>query len=386
MKPATEIIHRARGGDRDAVPLTTPIYETTTFLFEDAAEVRAYAEGKSPKFLYSRYSNPTVAAVEKTIAVVEGAETAQVFSSGQAATTTALIALASAGDEIICSSAVYGGTLHLLTGILSKFDIRTRFVSLDELSKPESLFTPKTRLVWFESPINPTLRCVDIAAVARACKARGVMSIVDNTFASPINQQPIALGVDVVMHSATKYLNGHSDVTAGALVGSSSTMAPMIEARKRLGGVLDPYAAYALGRGLKTLSVRVERHNANAMAVARWLSQDRRVHAVYYPGLEQHPDHAIAKKQMRGFGGMVCLDVGGGYERAAKFFDRLGVFQRAASLGGVESLCSLPVLTSQWGHTDDELARAGITQSMARLSVGLEDPDDLIADLDQALG
>src|SRR4051812_7944417 len=170
MKPATEIIHRARGGDRDAVPLTTPIYETTTFLFEDAAEVRAYNEGKSPKFLYSRYSNPTVAAVEKTIAVLEGTESAQVFSSGQAATTTALIALTSAGDEIVCSSAVYGGTLHLLTGILSKFDIRTRFVSLDELSKPESLFSAKTRLVWFESPINPTLRCVDIASVARACK------------------------------------------------------------------------------------------------------------------------------------------------------------------------------------------------------------------------
>jgi cystathionine beta-lyase/cystathionine gamma-synthase len=259
-------------------------------------------------------------------------------------------------------------------------------VSLDALARPETLFSSTTKLVWFESPINPTMRCIDIAAVAAACRARGVMSVVDNTFASPINQQPISLGVDLVMHSATKYLNGHSDVTAGALAGSAEVIDKILDARKKLGTVLDPYAAYALGRGLKTLAVRVERQNASAMALARWLSTDPRVAAVYYPGLDQHPDHAIAAKQMRGFGGMVCVDVGGGYDRAAKFFDRLEVFKRAASLGGVESLCSLPVLTSQWGHTEEELERAGITHSMARLSIGLEDAADLIADLDRALG
>jgi cystathionine beta-lyase/cystathionine gamma-synthase len=385
MKPATELI-RGEGLNRNAEPLTTPIYETTTFIFENAEEVRAYNEGKSSKFLYTRYANPTITPVEEKIAALEGAEAALVLSSGQAATTTALMGLVAAGDEVVCSSAIYGGTLHLLADLLSKFGVKPRFVSLQDLAAPESLFTPKTKIVWFESPINPTLRCVDIAAVARACKARGVISVVDNTFASPINQQPIALGVDVVMHSATKYLNGHSDVTAGALAGPARLIAPMLDARKKLGTILDPYAAYALGRGLKTLSVRMERHNANATAVARWLAADTRVAAVYYPGLEQHPDHAIAKKQMRGFGGMVCLDVGGGYDRAARFFDRLKVFRRAASLGGVESLCSLPVLTSQWGHTEEELERAGITHSMARLSVGLEDPDDLIADLDQAIG
>ena len=232
------------------------------------------------------------------------------LSSGQAATTTALMALTASGDEVVCSSAIYGGTLHLLADLLPKFGIKPRFVSLEELARPETIFSERTKLVWFESPINPTLRCVDVAAVARACQARGVISVVDNTFASPINQQPIALGVDLVMHSATKYLNGHSDVTAGALAGPARLMDPILDARKKLGTVLDPYAAYALGRGLKTLSVRMERHNANAMAVARWLSTDRRVKAVYYPGLEQHPDHAIAAKQMRGFGGMVCLDVG----------------------------------------------------------------------------
>lgn len=386
MKPATELIHHAEGASRHAEPLTTPIYETTTFLFQNAEEVRAYNLGKSSKYLYSRYANPTVTPVEQKIAALEGAEAALVLSSGQAATSTALMALTASGDEVVCSAAIYGGTLHLLADLLSKFGIKPRFVSLDQLARPETILSDATKLVWFESPINPTMRCVDIAAVAAACKARGVISVVDNTFASPINQQPIALGVDLVMHSATKYLNGHSDVTAGALAGPARLIEPILEARKKLGTVLDPYAAYALGRGLKTLSVRVERQNANAMAVARWLSTDRRVAAVFYPGLEQHPDHAIAAKQMSGFGGMVCLDVGGGYDRAARFFDRLQVFRRAASLGGVESLCSLPVLTSQWGHTEEELERAGVTHSMARLSVGLEDSGDLIADLDQALG
>jgi cystathionine beta-lyase/cystathionine gamma-synthase len=386
MKPATDLIHHGDGVSHDAEPLTTPIYETTTFLFRNAEEVRAYNQGKSAKYLYSRYANPTVVPVERKIAALEGAEAALVLSSGQAATTTALMALLAAGDEVVCSSAIYGGTLHLLADLLSKFGIRPRFVSLDALARPETLFSSTTKLVWFESPINPTMRCVDIAAVAAACRARGVVSVVDNTFASPINQQPISLGVDLVMHSATKYLNGHSDVTAGALAGSAELIDRILDARKKLGTVLDPYAAYALGRGLKTLAVRVERQNASAMALARWLSTDPRVAAVYYPGLEQHPDHAIAAKQMRGFGGMVCVDVGGGYDGAARFFDRLEVFKRAASLGGVESLCSLPVLTSQWGHTEEELERAGITHSMARLSIGLEDAADLIADLDRALG
>ena len=249
MKPATELIHHSDGANRDAAPLTTPIYETTTFLFQDAAEVKAYNEGRSSKYLYSRYANPTVTPVEQKIAALEGAEAALVLSSGQAATTTALMGLTSSGDEVVCSSAVYGGTLHLLADLLSKFGIKTRFVTLEGLGRPETILSDQTKLVWFESPINPTLRCVDVAAVARACKARGVISVVDNTFASPINQQPIALGVDLVMHSATKYLNGHSDVTAGALAGPARLMDPILDARKKLGTVLDPYAAYALGRG-----------------------------------------------------------------------------------------------------------------------------------------
>ena len=380
------MIHVSAGNSDGAGSLTTPIYETTTFVFDNAEQVREYAEGKSQRFLYSRYANPTVLAVEKTIASLEGGETALVLSSGQSATTTALLGLLSSGDEVICSSAIYGGTLHLLADLLPKFGIRPRFVSLEDLAGVDRVLSDATKMVWFESPINPTLRCVDIAAVATACRARGVLSVVDNTFASPVNQRPIALGVDIVMHSATKYLNGHSDVTAGALVGPARLLAPIEKTRRLVGGVLDPYAAYALGRGLKTLDVRVQRHNVNAMAIAGWLSRDRRVNRVYYPGLESHPDHALAARQMSGFGGMVCVDLGGRIERATRFFDRLGLIKRAASLGGIESLCSLPVLTSQWGHSEEELERAGVTQGMARLSIGLEDPDDLIADLDQALG
>jgi cystathionine beta-lyase/cystathionine gamma-synthase len=226
---------------------------------------------------------------------------------------------------------------------------------------------------------------VDVAAVAEACRARNVLSVIDSTFASPINQRPLSLGIDLVMHSATKYLNGHSDVTAGMIGGPAGLVERVGRARRLLGTVLDPHPAYALGRGLKTLQVRVERHNANALRVARWLERDARVTRVYYPGLESHPDHAIAARQMCGFGGMVTIDLAGSYERAARFYDRLKVIQRAASLGGVESLCSLPVLTSQWGHTDEQLSQAGVTRGMARLSIGLEDPDDLIEDLDQAL-
>lgn len=383
--PATELIHAGEGDLGAPTPLTTPIYATTTFVFDNAAEVVAYNEGRSNKYLYSRYRNPTVVSAEQKLAVLEHAEAALTFSSGQGATSTLLLGLLKAGDEVVCSAAIYGGTLHLLNDLLTRFGITARFVSLEQLASPDGLFTDHTRLVWFESPINPTLRCVDIRQIADACRARHVLSAIDNTFASPINQQPLALGVDLTMQSVTKYLNGHSDVTGGVAAGPKALLAPIEQARRMLGTVMDPYPAYALGRGLKTLPLRIARHNANAQAVAEFLARDARVTRVYYPGLPSHPDHAIAARQMNGFGGMVCFDLGGSYERATRLFDRLEVIKRAASLGGVESLVSLPVLTSQYGHTDAQLAEAGVTKGMLRLSVGLEDPADLIADLDQAL-
>jgi len=383
---ATELIHAGEVQRGDAVPLTTPIYETTTFVFENAAEVVAYNEGRSGKFLYSRYTNPTVVSVETKLAVLDRTEAALLFSSGMGATATILMALLKAGDEVLCAAAIYGGTLHLLQDLLSRFGIVTRFITLDELAGLERVIGERTRLVWFETPINPTLRCVDIRRVAAACRARGVTSIIDNTFACPINQQPLALGIDLAMQSATKYLNGHSDVTGGMVSGAKALVAPIEKARRLVGTVMDPQPAFALGRGLKTLPLRVARHNANARAVAEFLAADRRVSQVYYPGLPSHPDHQIAARQMAGFGGMVCFDLDGRYDRAERVYDRLKVIKRAASLGGIESLISMPVLTSQWGHSDEQLRAAGVTRGMLRLSVGLEDVEDLIADLDQALG
>ncbi|HTK29014.1 MAG TPA: aminotransferase class I/II-fold pyridoxal phosphate-dependent enzyme [Vicinamibacterales bacterium] len=384
--PATELIHAGEADLGLAVPLTTPIYETTTFVFENAREVLAYNEGRSQKYLYSRYTNPTLVSVEKKLAALDRAEQALLFSSGQGATTTILLAHVRAGEEIVCSAAIYGGTLHLLEEVLARFGVGVRFVSLEELARPETVLGPKTRLLWFESPINPTLRCVDIARIAAACRAQGVLTVIDNTFASPINQQPLELGVDLAMQSATKYLNGHSDVTGGVVTGPRGLVAPIEKTRRLVGTVMDPYPAYALGRGLKTLPLRMARHNANALAVAEFLSHDGRVSQVYFPGLPSSPDYEIAKRQMLGFGGMVTFDLGGSYERAERFYDRLAVVKRAASLGGVESLVSMPVLTSQYGHTEQQLQDAGVTRGMLRLSVGLEDPADLIADLDQALG
>ena len=384
--PATELIHAGEGNHAAVVPLTTPIYETTTFVFETADEVVAYNEGRSTKHLYSRYTNPTVMAAEEKLASLDRAEAALVFSSGQGATSTILLAHLRAGDEVVCSAAIYGGTLHLLADVLARFGIVPRFASLEELSQPETIIGDRTRMLWFESPINPTLRCVDIRRIAQACRERSVLSVIDNTFASPINQQPLSLGIDLAMQSATKYLNGHSDVTGGVVTGPRALVAPIEKVRRQVGTVMDPQPAYALGRGLKTLPLRVAQHNANALAVAAFLSDDRRVSRVYYPGLTSHPDHDIARRQMTGYGGMVCFDLDGRYDRAARVYDRLQVIKRAASLGGIESLISMPVLTSQWGHTDEQLRAAGVTRGMLRLSVGLEDAADIIADLDQALG
>jgi cystathionine beta-lyase/cystathionine gamma-synthase len=386
MSDSTRLARAASAVPGTAVPLTTPIFETTTYVFENAAEVIAYNEGRSDKYLYSRYGNPTVAAVEQTLAALDGAETALLFSSGMAATATTLVGHLSAGDEVLCAAAIYGGTLHLLHDLLSRFGITTRFVSAAELASLDGVISERTRLVWFESPTNPVLRCVDVAGVAKACRARGVLSVLDNTFASPINQRPLALGVDLAMQSATKYLNGHSDVTAGVITGSETLLRPIAAARRLLGTVLDAAPAYALGRGLKTLGLRVARQNASALALAEALSRDARVSDVYYPGLASHPEHTIAARQMSGFGGMVCIDLGGDYDRAVRAFDRFTVIRRAASLGGVESLVSLPVLTSQWGHTDDQLREAGVTKGMLRLSIGLEEVSELLADLDHALG
>lgn len=380
----TDVLHRGEGAREGARPLTTPIYQSTTFVFANAAEVEQHQQGDTSRYLYSRHANPTVEAAEAKIAALEGAESAMVTSSGMAATATALFGLLSAGEELLASGAIYGGSLQLMTTFLRRFGVTVRLAPVgDDLL---AHLGPATRVVWFESPTNPGLRCLDVRRVAAACRERGALSVFDNTFASPINQLPLELGVDLVMHSATKYLNGHSDVVAGALAGPAALIDRLQPARKLFGGVLDPSAAYALSRGLKTIAVRVARQNATALRVAEWLAGDRRVRQVWYPGLPSHPDYEIARRQMSGAGGMVTFAVGGTFEAACAVFDRLQVIQRAASLGGVESICSLPVLTSHYGVAPADLDVAGVSVDMVRLSIGLEHPDDLIEDLDRALG
>jgi cystathionine beta-lyase/cystathionine gamma-synthase len=387
LKPATKLIHAGEGVTAGVTPsLTMPIYETSTFVFASVADVEKYQQGTLNGYLYSRYENPTVVAVEQKLAAVDGAEQSLLFSSGMAAISTAFIGLLKAGDEIICCSAIYGGTFHILEDLLPRLGIERRFVSIDALADPASVIGPKTKMVWFESPINPTLRCIDVRRVAAACRQAGVLSAIDNTFASPINQPVLAMGIDLSMQSCTKYLNGHSDVTGGVLSGAKALLAPVAKMRRLLGGIMDPQPAFALGRGMKTMPLRVAQHNANALAVATHLEAHPAIARVYHPGLGSHPDHHIAKSQMSGCGGMVTIDLKGGKDAAFRAFDRLKLIKRAASLGGVESICSLPILTSQYGLTDDELVKAGVSKGMIRISIGLEDAGDLIADLDQAIG
>ncbi len=379
---STRLIHAGEGSERS---LTTPIYETTTYTFESAAELQRYQDGGGG-YLYSRYENPTVVALEAKLAAADGAEQALAFGSGMAASSTLLMALTSPGDEVVCGAAVYGGTFHLLKSLLARFGVTARFVSPEQMADLPAVFSRSTKVLWFETPSNPTLRCVDITKVAAACRAAGVTSVIDNTFASPANQQPIALGIDLSMQSASKYLNGHSDVVAGAVAGSRGLIERIGKTRRLLGGILDPQPAYALMRGLKTLSVRVAQHNANGLAVARGLEGHPGIARVWYPGLESHPDHAVAKAQMRGFGGMVCLDLKGGQEAVVRAYDRMKVVKRAASLGGVESIASIPVLTSHYGFTDAQLAEGGVTRGMLRVSIGLEDAEDVLEDLREAVG
>lgn len=366
-------------------PLTVPIVQSTTYRFASAAELLDYnARGThSGLFLYSRDENPTVRAAERALAELEGGERALLFASGMGAMSSALFALLSAGDEVITASALYGGTYKLLRDVLGRFGVKMRRVSPEDLAS--ACANPgKAKLCVFESPTNPHLRVLDIAKVAAACKASGLTSLLDSTFGTPALQRPLALGVDLVMHSTTKYLNGHSDHLGGVLVGSAAMLDKIWHLAIELGASMDPQTAFDLLRGLKTFPLRMERQCASATAIARWLSDRPEVKRVYYPALPSHPDHALAMKQMSGFGGMVTFSLGS-KERAFKFFDRLQLIARAASLGGVESLVSLPILTSHTNMSAEELAAAGVDEGMVRFSVGLEDVADLIADLDQAL-
>ncbi|OIQ74153.1 cystathionine gamma-synthase [mine drainage metagenome] len=380
---ATRAIHG--GGPRDAHGSpSTPIYNTTTFAFDSTAELLDVIEGRRRGALYTRYGmNPTLYALEDTLAALEGAEAALAFASGMAASAALFLALGR--DGIVCVGDAYGGTLELLGEQLPQLGIRTQLLQRDEVDRLDAALVDGAGLVFFETPSNPRLELFDIAALAAVAHRRGALVAVDNTFASPINQRPLEFGADLVMHSATKYLGGHSDLTAGALMGSREHLAAIGNWRKNLGSVLAPETAALLSRSLRTLPVRVQRHNASAQLVAEAMARHPRVARVYYPGLPDAAGHALACSQMRGFGGMLTIELHGDGAAAARVADRLRLFALAPSLGGVESLVTQPCTTSHHDLSVAERRRRGIADSMLRLSVGLEDPDDLVADLVQAL-
>jgi methionine-gamma-lyase len=365
-------------------PVGTQICRTSTFTFSSSAEMKRWAEGKSSAYIYTRYGNPTLSVAEEKIAAFEGAEAAVVTSSGMAAISSALLGVLKQGDEIISTAQLYGGSYRLMRDVFPDMGITVRHVATS-LEGIESLVTPRSKVLYVETPTNPTLRLVNLEKAIAFAKKHNLVSIIDNTFATPILQKPLALGFDMVVHSATKYLAGHSDIIAGAAAGSRKWMDRVHHMVIYLGGSMDPGAAFLLIRGMKTMGVRFERQCSNAMKVATFLENHPKVAAVHYPGLKSHPDHALAKKQMKGFGSMLAFDLKGGLPAARKFCDRVQLFLLAASLGGVESLVVLPIYSSHYNMSLQELAQAGVTAGTVRVSVGLEDADDLIADLKQAL-
>ncbi|MFP5383399.1 MAG: trans-sulfuration enzyme family protein [Gammaproteobacteria bacterium] len=381
---ATRSIHGHRQPDAHGSPYP-PVYNTTTFAFASTADLLDVIDGRKPGSLYTRYGmNPSIVALEETLAGIESADSALAFASGMAALSA--LFLTHGRDGIVCIGDAYGGTMELLAEQLPLLGIRTHLLLGSELDKLDALLADGVRLVFFETPTNPTLSLFDIRAIAQTAHAHGALVAIDNTFASPVNQRPLELGADLVMHSATKYLGGHSDLTAGALMGSRELLQPVRGWRKNLGSLLSPETATLLMRSLRTLPVRIRQHNANAQAVAEAMARHPKIARVLYPGLPDFPGHALAKAQMHGFGGMLTIEVKGGREDATRVADRLRLFALAPSLGGTESLVTQPCTTTHHGIAPEERARRGITDAMLRLSVGLEDAADLIADLDQALG
>jgi cystathionine beta-lyase/cystathionine gamma-synthase len=381
---ATRAIHSGEWKHGLNAPVTTPIVRTSNFNFASTAELRRFAEGKSKAYLYTRYGNPTLAVAEAKIADLENGEAGLVTASGMAAISSTLLAVLKSGDEVIATRQLYGGSFRLFRDTLPRLGIRTHHVEAD-LEGVDRLVNANTRALYVESPTNPILRLVDLKKAVALARKHDLVSLIDSTFGSPVLQRPLDLGFDLVIHSATKYLAGHSDIVAGAVAGSRHWVSKVRETMIHLGGSMDPDPAYLLIRGLKTLEVRVQRQCQTAMAVARFLERHHKVTRVHYPGLASHPDHHLARRQMRGFGGMLAFDIRGGLPAARRFCDRTRIFMLAASLGGVESLIVLPIYTSHFRMSPGELAAAGVQAGTVRVSVGLEDPADLMADLRQAL-
>jgi cystathionine beta-lyase/cystathionine gamma-synthase len=372
-------------------PVSLPIYQTSTYRFNSSDDAIRYANGDTSVYVYSRYHNPTVHDVEEKIALMEGGEAAALFASGMAAIATTILTFVHAGEEIVSTPALYGGTYRFFRDTLPDSAIAVHYIDPNNLSSIDKRITKKTRLVYFETPTNPTLDIVDIGRIVSHVKKAErkyhtrILTMIDNTFASCLNQKPFDAGVDIVMESATKYLGGHTDILAGVVVSTQAIIDKIKITAKYLGGCADPFMAYLLYRSLKTFELRIQRQNENALRLAQRLERHPKILRVIYPGLESHPHHSLARKQMTGFGGMVTIEVRGGVKAAVKVCDALNVAVNAMSLGGVETLVSIPVYSSHVNMSDKELRQHGVTPGMIRISVGVEGIDDLISDFEQAL-
>jgi cystathionine beta-lyase/cystathionine gamma-synthase len=381
---STRSVHEAEPYDELTGSLITPIYETSTFGFTSADEVPRAVAGERG-YVYSRWDNPTVVRLEKKLAAFEHGGDAAVFSSGMAAISTSVFSFLKEGDHVVGVRDLYGGTYSLMHSLLPGIGIKTDLVETTDFGAMERAVKQNTRMIYIESPTNPTLKLVDVAKAARLAHRSDALLLVDNTFASPINQNPLELGADVVLHSATKYLNGHADLVAGASVADKKKAHTIKMMRRDFGGVLDPLPAWLVLRGMKTMALRVRQQNANAMILAEFLEDHRKVSKVNYPGLKTHPQHALASKQMKGYGGMLSFEVKGTMRDAMKFTESLKVASLAASLGGVETLVSQPFNMTHTQMSAKERAKTGIPDTLVRVSVGIEDAEDLVSDFGRAL-
>ncbi|MCZ6875176.1 MAG: aminotransferase class I/II-fold pyridoxal phosphate-dependent enzyme [bacterium] len=374
--------HRRFHGDA----ITVPIYQTSTYVFRNTQELVDFKEGRIEKGEYGRYGNPTIRATEKKLAELEHAEDALLYASGMCAITSLLLTVLRSGQHLIITSDSYRRTRQFCSGILRQLGIETSVVSPSQPEAIEAAVQPNTRLLFSESPTNPYLYVNDLQQIVSIAKQHRLRTVIDSTFATPFNQNPITYGIDLVMHSATKYLGGHNDLLAGVVLGNANMIAALRESQGVLGGITDPNTAYLLIRGLKTFALRMERHNTNGMALARFLESHPKVRQVYYPGLQSHPSHCIAHQQMRGFGGVVSFEIDGSLQQTSTFIDALRIPYIAPSLGGVESLVEQPALMSYYELDPDDRRQLGIGDALVRYSAGIEDTEDLLADLNQALG
>ncbi|KAG6557210.1 hypothetical protein Mapa_001137 [Marchantia paleacea] len=390
-KPRSCSTTSVHGGERNGRPkvsdaLTTPIVQTSTYFFRNTAELISFQEGSHTSFEYGRYGNPTTFAAESKISELEGAETTLLSASGMCAATTMLLALVPAGGHIVTTTDCYRRTRQFIQTVLPKMGITTTVIDpADTVSLERALDQHTVSLFFSESPTNPYLRCIDIELVSKLCHSKGTLVCIDGTFATPVNQKALALGADIVLHSATKYLAGHNDVLAGSVSGSKECIAPIRALHHILGGVLDPNSAYLILRGMKTLELRVRQQNTSALKLAQALEAHPKVLRVHYPGLESHPEHHIAKRQMSGFGGVISFEIAGGLDEASKFIDGLKIPYIAPSLGGCESLVEQPTIISYWDQSAAQRAKLGIKDNLVRFSCGIEDYEDIHNDMIQSL-